>query len=106
MNKNNITIVLAILFTGTLNGCTALIPDSMLTSAHQEMDLNHDGYIDYNEYLKSSSNEDFVENAKEKGMTVEEYQKWEFERADTNSDGKVTTQEFIDLFRREFPASF
>ena len=102
MNKNNITIVLAILFTGTFSGCSALVTDSMLTSAHREMDLNHDGYIDYNEYLKSGSNEDFVENAKEKGMTVEEYQKWEFERADTDRDGKVTTQEFIDLFRREF----
>ena len=106
MNKKNIITVLAFLFTGTLSGCTTLITDSMLTSAHQEMDLNHDGYIDYNEYLKSGSNEDFVESAKEKGMTVEEYQKWEFERADVDRDGKVTAQEFIDLFRREFQVSF
>ncbi len=101
MNKNNITIVLAIFFTGIFGGCTALIPDSMITSAHQDMDLNHDGYIDYNEYLKSGSNEDVAEEAKEKGMTVEEYQKWDFERADADRNGKVTAQELIDLFRRE-----
>ncbi len=100
MKKNNITIVLAILFTGIFSGCTALVPDSMLNAIHQDMDKNHDGYVDYNEYLKSGSDEDFAEAAKEEGMTVEEYQKWEFNRADADRNGKVTAQELIDLFRK------
>ncbi len=100
MHKNNITIVLTIFFSGIFSGCTALISDSMLIAAHQDMDKNHDGYIDYNEYLKSGSDEDVAEEAKKKGMTVEEYQKWDFERADIDKNGKITAQELIDLFRK------
>jgi Ca2+-binding EF-hand superfamily protein len=99
MKNSNKKIILTLLLIGTLSGCTALIPDSMLISAHQDMDKNHDGYIDYNEYLQSEADEDVAQKAKEKGMTIEEYQKWDFSRADGNKDGKVTAQELIDLFR-------
>ncbi len=100
MKKNNIIIVLVILFSGIMSGCTALVPDSMLVSIHQDMDKNHDGYIDYNEFLISGSKEDVAQEAKEKGMTVEDYQKWEFDQADIDRNGKVTAQELIDLFRK------
>lgn len=90
-----------ILLLGALNGCTALVSDSMLRDAHQDMDKNHDGYIDYAEYLKNSSDKDTIKEAKDKGMTKEEYLKWDFNRADKNGDGKVTAQEMIDLFRKD-----
>ncbi len=102
MKKNNIKTVLAILLVGTFSGCTALISDNMLRSAHQDMDKNHDGYIDYQEYLQTGSDDETAREAKEKGMTIDEYQKWDFNRADSNRDGKVTQQEMIDLFRKEF----
>ena len=99
--KQNNKIILSILLIGALNGCTALIPDSMIKSAHQDIDKNHDGYIDYDEYLKSKSNENIAQEAKDKGMTQEEYLKWDFSRPDKNGDGKITVQELIDLFRKE-----
>ena len=100
MKISNKNIVLALLI-GVFSGCTALVPDSMLRTAHQDMDKNHDGYIDYNEYLKSSSHDNITKKAKERKMTIEEYQKWDFNRADTDKNGKVTEQELINLFRRE-----
>ena len=104
MKLDNKKIVLSVLLLGAFSGCSALISDSMLKAAHQDMDKNHDGYIDYNEYLINSNEtdmEDIKSEAKEKGMSVEEYQKWDFNRADSNRDGKVTTQEFINLARKE-----
>ena len=97
-------IVLITLLIGTFSGCSALISDAMLKAVHQDMDKNHDGYIDYNEYLINSNEKDMKElnrEAKEKGMSIEEYQKWDFNRADANRDGKITPQELIDLARRE-----
>ena len=44
---------------------------------------------------------DVKSEAKKKGMSVEEYQRWDFGRADSNGDGKVTPQELIDLARKE-----
>ena len=102
MKINHVKIVLTILLIGTFSGCAALVSDNMLRSAHQDMDKNHDGYIDYNEYLKSGSDKDTAKEAKDKGMTIEEYQKWDYNRADANKDGKITEQELIDLFRKEF----
>ena len=101
MKKNNIKIILLFTFIGALNGCTALVPDSMINAAHQDMDKNRDGYVDYEEYLQTGSDEDTAKEAKERGMTIDEYQKWEFNRADANRNGKVTAQELIDLFRNE-----
>ena len=87
---------------GVLTGCTSLLmTDSMLKGIHKAMDTNHDGYIVYQEYLQSGSKGEFQRDAKKKGMTVEEYQKWEFNRADANRDGKITPQELIDLARKE-----
>jgi len=100
MKYNGKKIVLFFIFIGVINGCTALVPNSFLRAAHKDMDSNNDGYIDYNEYLKSASNKDVAKEAKEKGMSIEKYQKWDFNRADANRDGKVTSQELIELFRR------
>jgi len=99
MKINNTKTILTILLIGTFSGCTALVSDSMLRAAHQDMDKNHDGYVDYQEYLQTGSDEDTAREAKKKGMTIEEYEKWEFNKADKNRDGKVTSQELIDLFR-------
>jgi len=101
MNNNN-KIVLAILLIGTFSGCSMLVSDSMIKGMHQDMDSNNDGYINYSEYLKNASDTNVAKEAKEKGMSIEEYQKWDFNRADGNRDGKVTKQEMIDLFRKEF----
>ena len=101
MNKNTTKTVFIIFLIGIFNGCSALVPDSMLKGIHTHMDSNNDGYLDYNEYLvNSNSNDDVEQEAKEKGMTVEEYQKWDFNRADGNGDGKVTAEELIYLFRK------
>jgi len=100
-NIDNKKIALTLLLLGVFNGCTALIPDSMIKYAHQDMDKNHDGYIDYDEYLKSKSNENIAQEAKDKGMTKEEYLKWDFSRPDENGDGKITVQELINLARKE-----
>jgi Ca2+-binding EF-hand superfamily protein len=100
-----ITILATVIAVGlvTLQGCAALVPDSYVKAVHQEMDKNNDGYIDYNEFLKSNdlSDEEMAQRAKEKGMTEEEYLKWDFSRADGNRDGKITEQELIELFRKE-----
>ena len=101
MNNNN-KIVLAILIIGAFSGCSMLVSDSMIKGMHQDMDSNNDGYINYSEYLKNASDDNVAQEAKEKGMSIEEYQKWDFNRADENRDGKVTKQEMIDLFRKEF----
>ena len=95
-------IVLIVLF-GAFSGCSLLISDSMLKGMHQKMDRNHDGYIDYNEYLADSNAnmEDVKSEAKDRGMSIEEYQKWDFNRADSNRDRKITPQELIDLARKE-----
>lgn len=94
---------LSLLFLVTFSGCSLLISDSMLKGMHQKMDTNHDGYIDYSEYLVDSNKnmEDVKSEAKKKSMSVEEYQKWDFNRADVNRDGKISPQELIDLARRE-----
>ena len=102
MKVNYKKIILTTLLIGTISGCSLLVSDSMLKAAHQDMDKNHDGYIDYNEYLSSSKDGDIAKEAKEKGMTIEEYQKWDYNRADANRDGKITEQELIDLFHKEF----
>ncbi len=103
MKINSTKIVLIALLLGGFSGCSALISDSMLKAIHQEMDTNHDGYIDYSEYLDNSNAnmEDVKSEAKDKGMSVEEYQKWDFHRADSDGDGKITPQELIDLARKE-----
>ena len=96
-------IVLSTLLLGAFSGCSLLISDSMIKAAHRDMDKNHDGYIDYSEYLADSNSniEDVKSEAKDRGMSVEEYQKWDFNRVDSNRDGKITPQELIDLARRE-----
>ena len=96
-------IVLITLLLGTFSGCSLLISDSMIKGIHQEMDINHDGYIDYSEYLVNSNAnmEDVQSEAKDRGMSVEEYQKWDFKRVDSDGDGKISPQELIDLARRE-----
>ena len=101
MKKNTKKTVLAILLIGTFSGCTALVSDNMLRAAHQDMDKNHDGYVDYKEYLQTGSDVDTAREAKKRGMTIDAYQKWDFNRADTDRNGKVTAQEMIDLFRNE-----
>ncbi len=103
MKANTKSMVLTTLLIGSLSGCSALVSDSMLRAAHQDMDKNHDGYIDYHEYTKSGkiNMKDVKSEAKKKGMSVEEYQRWDFGRADFNGDGKVTPQELIDLARKE-----
>jgi len=101
MKLNKQKIILSILCIGAFSGCTALVSDSMIKYAHQDMDKNHDGYIDYDEYLKSKSNENIAQEAKDKGMTQKEYLKWDFSRPDKNGDGKITVQELIDLVREE-----
>ncbi|RTZ59294.1 MAG: hypothetical protein DSZ32_05490 [Gammaproteobacteria bacterium] len=94
-------ILLLLSLAGALNGCTFLISDKMIKNIHKKIDTNNDGYISYQEYLEDDQNRDVSKEAKEKGMSVEEYQKWDFNRADANRDGKITTQELIDLFRNE-----
>ncbi len=101
MKKTQQKIIFTIFATLLLNGCTALIPNSMIKAAHQDMDTNNDGYIDYNEYLKSGSKEDIAKEAKERGMTKKEYLKWDFNRADGNKDGKITAQELINMAKEE-----
>ena len=103
MKLNNKKIVLSVLLLGAFSGCSLLISDSMIKGIHQKMDTNHDGYIDYSEYLADSNSnmEDVKSEAKDREMSVEEYQKWDFNRADANRDGKITPQELIDLARRE-----
>ena len=103
MKANNTKVILTVFILGIFSGCSALISDSMIKAAHQDMDKNHDGYIDYNEYLDDSSTnmEDVKSEAKDRGMSVKEYQKWDFNRADFNRDGKITSQELIDLARKE-----
>ena len=97
-----IKLILPLSLIGILNGCSsAIISDEMLKGIHKEIDTNNDGYINYQEYLQSGSKGDVLKEAKKKGMTVDEYQKWEFNRADANRDGKVTKQEFINLARKE-----
>ena len=103
MNADSKKIVFTILLIGAFSGCSALISDSMIKDAHQDMDINRDGYINYDEYLISSKTdmENVESEAKEHGMSIEEYQKWDFNRADFNRDGKITPQELIDLARKE-----
>ena len=102
MKYLNTKIVLLLSFIGALNGCTSLmITDEMVQGIHKEMDTNNDGYINYQEYLSSGSKNDFVKGAREKGMTVDEFKKWEFNRADENRDGKITKEELINLARKE-----
>lgn len=96
MKLNNKTILFLLLI-GALSGCAALVPDSMLKGIHQEMDSNRDGYLK----TFPDSEEEIARQAKKKGMTVDEYSKWDFNRTDLNKDGKITAQELIDLFRKE-----
>ncbi len=57
-------------------------------------------------YLKTSpdSEEQIASEAKKKGMSVDEYSKWEFNRADLNRNGKVTAHQnkshFFHIFFR------
>ncbi len=103
MKLNSKKIIFSVLLLGAFSGCSALISDSMIKGIHQKMDTNQDGYIDYSEYLADSNSnmEDVKSEAKDREMSVEEYQKWDFNRADANRDGKITPQELIDLARRE-----
>ena len=103
MKIDNKKFVLSVLLLGVMSGCSALVSDTMLKAAHKDMDKNHDGYIDYHEYTHSSNTDikDVKSEAKKKGMSIEEYQKWDFNRADSDRNGKVTPQELIDLARRE-----
>jgi len=103
MKTDSKKIVLIVLLLEVFSGCSALISDSMLKAMHQDMDKNQDGYVDYHEYLNNSNTnmENVKSEAKEKGMSVEKYQKWDFNRADSDRDGKITPQELIDLARRE-----
>ena len=102
MEYFNTKIILLLLLIGVLNGCSGLmVTDEMIKGIHKEMDTNNDGIINYQEYLQSGSKGEFLKKAKKKGMTVYEYQKWEFNRADANRDGKITEQELIDLARKE-----
>ena len=95
--------IVLITLLGTFSGCSLLISDSMIKGIHQEMDINHDGYIDYSEYLADSNAnmENVKSEAKDRGMSLEEYQKWDFKRVDSDGDGKIAPQELIDLARRE-----
>jgi len=98
----NIKTVVIISLIGALNGCTGLmVTDEMIRGIHKEMDINNDGYITYQEYLQSGSKREVLKEAKKKGMSVDEYQKWDFNRADANRDRKITPQELIDLARKE-----
>lgn len=102
MNNYSAKTVVIVSLLGALNGCAGfMLTDEMVEGIHQEMDTNHDGYIVFQEYLQSASKGEFLRNAKEKGMTVEEFQRWEFNRADANRDGKITPQELIALARKE-----
>ena len=103
MKIYNKKIILITILLVTFSGCSKLISDSMLKNVHQKMDTNHDGYIDYNEYLDDSNVNinDVKSEAMKKGMSVEKYQKWDFNRADSNRDGNVTPKELIDLARKE-----
>ena len=102
MKNKIIKLVLLPSLIGALNGCTGLVvTDEMVQGIHKEMDTNNDGYINYQEYLNSGSKNDVLKGAKEKGMSVDEFQKWEFNRADENRDGKITKEELINLARKE-----
>ena len=102
MEYFNTKIVLLLLLIGALNGCTSLVvTDEMVQGIYKEMDTNNDGYINYQEYLNSGSKNEMLREAKEKGMTIDEFQKWEFNRADANRDGKITKEELINLAKKE-----
>jgi len=103
MKLDSKKIILSLLLLGTFSGCSLLISDSMIKGIHQKLDTNNDGYINYSEYLADSNTnmEDVKSEAKDRGMSVEEYQKWDFNRADANRDGKISPKELIDLARRE-----
>lgn len=102
MKLNKKRLVLGILLLGVLNGCSALIPDFAIKNGHSKMDTNGDGYIDYKEYLNSIESQEYIESeAKKKNMTVDEYLKWDFSRADFNGDAKISVQELIRLVRED-----
>ena len=103
MKTDSKKIILSVLLLGTFSGCSLLISDSMIKGIHQKLDTNHDGYIDYSEYLADSNAnmKDVKSEAKDRGMNVEAYQKWDFNRADSDGNGKISPQELINLARRE-----
>lgn len=98
MRRINKKMMINILFmAGLLSSCTAFIPDSMIKAAHQDMDTNHDGYVDYQEYLKTGTQKEIAREAQKKGMSVEEYSHWDFNRVDANRDGRITLQELLNF---------
>ncbi len=101
MKKIDKKSLLLLSFVVTFHGCSSLIPNSMLRASHQDIDTNHDGYVDFQEYLKTGSEEDVMHEAKAKGMTKKKYLQWDFNRADENKDGKVSAQEFINMANKE-----
>jgi len=96
-NFKHITIIIFCM--GILNGCSSTPSVSQLKSAHKEIDLNKDGFIDYKEYRIEVADENISKEAKAKGLTEEQYHIQEYNLADTNRDGKVTVQEFINFVK-------
>ena len=99
--KRYVFITIIFITTFTLSSCLTYSAKQIVAkNIFPKLDLNNDKSISYAEFrvVTSKDQEDIKyarEKALKKGVTVNEYMRSEFDRADINKDGKITFREFL-----------
>ena len=81
--------LLSVLLISTLSGCLTT------NNRHQEIDANHNGYIEYSEFKRKFFKKEVAIFAKKKNISKDHYVQWLFSQADSNKDGKVSAEEHM-----------
>ena len=99
------TIIFITVF--TLSSCSMHFAKKIVAKRiFPTLDLNNDKSITYVEFRTvTSKDQEDIEYAREealkKGVTVDEYMRSEFDRADINKDGRIIFSEFLKSIDRD-----
>lgn len=90
-----------------ISGCTILQPKSLSHIIFKSLDQNKDGGLTYTEF-KTATTKDAHDSAymnheaKKKGISLDQFITSEFNNADTNHDGKMSSEEFYQRSLRSY----
>jgi len=88
-------LLLSILFLYSMSGCSLLMPFFSLRKTPNHIDTNHNGQVEYAEFLKSSSAQEGNPHEVKTNITRDRYLKQKFSHADSDKDGKVSIEEYM-----------
>lgn len=96
MYKSRITLPVTACLCILTTGCVSTV----INAGFKGYDMNNDGFISFEEYSEDAETDSvYIEEAQEKGVTVLEHVRSEFDLLDGNGDGKLTKQEMKDNWR-------